>query len=104
MKAFQPGPMVSFQIPRNLSSYLVRGKFNPMEREIRFYKYKGSKCQVCLNVYEKERFISRKPIALTIMINVSYIFWHIRPVLSRMLVVPQAVLDIIRVINSRKYV
>ena len=65
-----------------------------------------------VSTYMKRKHLSaEKPIrhiklaiALTIMINVSYIFWHVRPVLSRMLVVPQAVLDIIGVINSRKYV
>ena len=31
-KVFQPGPMVSFRRPRNLSIYLVRAKLYPMER------------------------------------------------------------------------
>ena len=57
-KVFQPGPMVSFRSPRNLSSYLVRAKMYPMERRIESSKFKGNKCQACLNVSETETFTS----------------------------------------------
>ena len=57
-KVFQPGPMVSFRSPRNLSSYLVRAKLYPMERKTGFCKCKGNRCQVCLNVSETETFTS----------------------------------------------
>ena len=45
-KVFQPGPMVSFQSPRNLSSYLVRAKLYPLERKTGSCKCKGSRCQL----------------------------------------------------------
>ena len=57
-KVFQPGPMVSFRSPRNLSSYLVRAKMYPMEKKTGSCKCKGNRCQVCLNVAETETFIS----------------------------------------------
>ena len=57
-KVFQPGPMVSFRSPRNLSSYLVRAKMYPMERTTGSCKCKGNRCQVCLNVSETETFTS----------------------------------------------
>ena len=57
-KVFQPGPMVSFRSPRNLSSYLVRAKMYPIERKTGSCKCKGNRCQVCLNVSETETFTS----------------------------------------------
>ena len=57
-KVFQPGPMVSFRSPRNLSSYLVRAEMYPMERKTWSCKCKGNRCQVCLNVSETETFTS----------------------------------------------
>ena len=57
-KVFQPGPMVSFRSPRNLSSYLVRAKLYPMERKTGSCKCKGNRCQVCLNVSKTETFTS----------------------------------------------
>ena len=57
-KVFQPGPMVLFGSPRNLSSYLVRAKMYPVERKTGSYKCKGNRCQVCLNVSETETFTS----------------------------------------------
>ena len=57
-KVFQPGPMVSFRSPRNLSSYLVIAKLYPMERKTGSCKCKGNRCQVCLNVSETETFTS----------------------------------------------
>ena len=50
-KVFQPGPMVSFRSPRNLSSYLVRAKLYPMERKTGSCKCKSNRRQVCLSVY-----------------------------------------------------
>ena len=57
-KVFEPGPMVSFRSPRNLSSYLVRAKIYPIERKTGSCKLKGSRCQLCLNVSEAETFTS----------------------------------------------
>ena len=57
-KVFQPGTMVLFGSPRNLSSYLVRAKMYPVERKTGSYKCKGNRCQVCLNVSETETFTS----------------------------------------------
>ena len=57
-KVFQPGPMVSFRSPRNLSSYLVRAKMYPMESKTVSCKCKGNRCQVCLNVSETKTFTS----------------------------------------------
>ena len=54
----QQGPMLSFRIPRNLSSYLVRAKIYPMERKTGSCKYKGIMCQVCPYVSETETFTS----------------------------------------------
>ena len=33
MKEFSPQPMISFRSPRKISSYLVRAKLYPLERE-----------------------------------------------------------------------
>lgn len=57
-KVFQLEPMVSLRSPRNLSSYLVRAKMYPLERKTGSFKYKGNRCQVCLNVSETEKFTS----------------------------------------------
>ena len=51
-KAFTPGPMVSFQATRKLSSYLVTEKLYPLERSIGSFKCNGKRCQVCINVTE----------------------------------------------------
>ena len=91
-KVFQSRPMVSFRTPRNLSSYLVRGKIYPMERKVRY-----------ASMYLKRRHLTAQwpirhielTIALTVTTNAWYIFWHVRLVLSSMLVVPQIVPDIV---------
>ena len=57
-KVFEPGPIVSIQSPRNLSSYIVIAKLYSREKEIWSCKCKGNKCQVCLNVFETETFTS----------------------------------------------
>ena len=44
-KVFQPGPMVLFRSPRNLTSYLVRAKLYPMERKTESCKYKDDRFQ-----------------------------------------------------------
>ena len=102
---FQPGAV--FRSPGNLSSYLVTAKMYTAERKTGSYKYKGSRCQVCLNVSETETFTS----AVTHMsykINYNfdcnekclYIFWHVRLLLSSMLAVPQIVSDIFGTITN----
>ena len=63
-KVFQPGPMVSFRSPRNLSSYSI-----PMERKTGSCKCKGNRCQVCLSVSETETCTST-------MIHTSYKINH----------------------------
>ena len=76
-KVFQLGPIVSFRSPRNLSSYLVRGKVHPMGRETGSCKCKGNRCQVYLNISETETFTSTvthtsykiNTIALVVMTN-----------------------------------
>ena len=99
-KVFRAEPMVSLLNPRKLSSYLGRAKLYPMERKTGFCKYKGNRCKLCLNVSETETFIStvtqtsyKINTALTVNTNAWYIFWHLRPVLSSVLVVPQIVSD-----------
>ena len=57
-KVFYPGPMVSFRGARKVSSYLVRAKVYPSERTVGSFKYKKSRCQVCLNVSETDTFTS----------------------------------------------
>ena len=57
-KVFQPGPMISFRSPRNLSSYLVRAKTYPMVRKTGSCKCKGNRCRLCLNVSETKTFTS----------------------------------------------
>ena len=51
-KVFYPGPIVSFQSARKVSSCLVRAKVYPLERTVGSFKCKKSTCQVCLNVNE----------------------------------------------------
>ena len=53
-KVFQPGPIILFRSPRNLSSYLVRAKIYPMERKTGSCKCKGNRWQLYLNVSETE--------------------------------------------------
>lgn len=106
-KVSQPGSMVSFWSPRNLTSYLVRAKLYPMERNTWSSKCRSNRCQLCLSVSEMETFTNTvthtsykiEP-PLIVITNAGYIFWHVRPVLSNMLVVPQTVLDIVRTIIS----
>ena len=87
-KVFQSRPMVSFRTPRNLSSYLVRGKIYPMERKVRY-----------ASMYLKRKHLTAqwpiRHIELTIALTVTTNAWHVRLVLSSMLVVPQIVPDIV---------
>ena len=57
-KAFAPGPMVSFQGTRKLSSYLVTEKLYPLEKSVGSFKCNGKRCQVCINVTESNTFSS----------------------------------------------
>ena len=50
--------MVSFRSARKVSSCLVRAKVYPLERTVGSFKCKKSRCQVCLNVNEKDTFTS----------------------------------------------
>ena len=100
-KVFQPGPMVSIRSPKNLSSYLVRAKI----------QWKGRQDLVnarVIGVRYVSMYLKRKhlrvqwpilhiklTIALTVTMNIWYIFWDVRLVLSSMLVVQQMVSDII---------
>ena len=104
-KVFQPRPMVSFRSPRNLRSYLVRAKIYPMERKTRSCKCKGNRY---VSVYLKRKYLpaqwpirhTKLSIVLTVTTNAWYIFWHVRLVLSSMLVVPLIVPDIVRTIMN----
>ena len=42
-RVFTPGPMASFRSARNISSYLVRAKLNPLERRVGSFKCGGSR-------------------------------------------------------------
>ena len=57
-KVFTPAPFVSCRSARNLKSFLVRSKFNLLERKICSEKCNGKRCLVCLNVAETETFES----------------------------------------------
>ena len=57
-KVFYPGPIVSFQSARKVSSYFVRTKVYPLERTVDSFKCNKSRCQVCLNVNETDNFTS----------------------------------------------
>ena len=47
-KIFSPWPMVSFRIPRKISSYLVRAKFYPLDRVVGSTKCGKKRCAVCM--------------------------------------------------------
>ena len=57
-RVFTPFPMVSYRNTRKLSSYLVRAKLYPLERKSGSYKCGSSRCQVCNNIEETEKFSS----------------------------------------------
>ena len=57
-KLFSPGPMVSFRSARKLSSYLVRAKIYPLQRDIGSCKCGKKRCQVCQNIVETDSFSS----------------------------------------------
>ena len=48
--------MVSYWRARKLSSYLVRAKLYPIEREVESYKCNGKRCEVCKNVLDNDTF------------------------------------------------
>ena len=53
---FPPQPMVSYRSAHKLSSYLVRAKLYPKERQVGSRKCKGKRCKVCKNVLETDMF------------------------------------------------
>ena len=55
---FTPPPMVSFRSAIKLISYLVRGKFYPLERKRGSYKCCNLRCQVCNNIEKTDIFAS----------------------------------------------
>ena len=102
-KVFWPGPMASFQSPRNLSSYIDRAKMYPMERKTgscKWVRVRGVRnVLICL---KRKHLPAQWPIrhtkltiALTVTTNAWHIFWQARLILSSMLVVPQVVSDIV---------
>ena len=58
-KVFSPPPFVSFRIPRNLKSHLVRSKLYPLERKSGSAKCNKQGCHVCFNVSETKTFSCR---------------------------------------------
>ena len=57
-KVFIPKPMISFQSARKLSTYLVRAKLYHTKKTVGFYKCRGKRCEVCINVNETSAFTS----------------------------------------------
>ena len=57
-KTFSPGPMVSFQSARKLSSYLVLAKLYALQRNIGSSKCGKQRCEVCDNVTDTSIFSS----------------------------------------------
>ena len=53
-RTFFPQPTVSYQGAHKLSSYLVRGKLDPLERKEGSCKCKGKLCKGCKNVLEAD--------------------------------------------------
>ena len=49
-KIFSPGPMVSFQSARKLSSYFVSAKLYSLQRKVDSSKCGKQRCEVCNNV------------------------------------------------------
>ena len=50
--------LISFRTTWKLGSYLVRTALYPIERNVESFKCKGTMCQTCLNVNEKDAFNS----------------------------------------------
>ena len=57
-KTFSPGPIVSFRSSRKLSSYLVRAKLHPLQRELASTRCSKRRCKVCNNVTDTSLFSS----------------------------------------------
>lgn len=57
-RVFTPPPFIAYKGARKLSSYLVRAKLYPLEREIGSRKCKRGRCQVCYNINETTTFTS----------------------------------------------
>ena len=55
---FTSGPMVSFRSSRKISSYLVRTKLYPVEREVGSFNCKRPRCQICAYINETDSFTS----------------------------------------------
>ena len=56
-EVFSSQPMVNLRNPRNLSSYLVRAKFYPLEKWVGSYKFRCNCCQVFYTITETDMFI-----------------------------------------------
>ena len=57
-RVFTPGPMITFRSTRKLSSYMVRAKLYPLERNVGSCKCYRKRCEVCDNVTETSTFTS----------------------------------------------
>ena len=57
-KIFSPRPMVSFTIPRIISSYLVRAKLCLLDRVVGSTICGKKRCEVCMNISETNTFTS----------------------------------------------
>ena len=56
-RVFTSGFMDSFLSSRKISSYLIRAKLYPLEMRVGSFKFRGRRCQVCLNVTETETLL-----------------------------------------------
>ena len=55
---FTPGPIMSYRSARKIRSYLVRAKLYLLERNVSSEKCGKSRCEVCLNIQETDKFTS----------------------------------------------
>ena len=55
---FTPGPIMSYRSARKISSYLVRAKLFPLERNVGSEKCGKSRSEVCLNIQKANTFTS----------------------------------------------
>ena len=53
---FTPQPMVSYRSAHKLSSYVVRSKLYPIERQVGLSKHNRKRCESCTNVLETDTF------------------------------------------------
>ena len=55
-RTFTPQPMVSYRSAHKLSSYVVRSKLYPIERQVGLSKHNRKRCESCTNVLETDTF------------------------------------------------